>query len=154
MGAGDDASIKAGTRPSQEGLLCAGHFVMSFSQTTKPVKQAVFSSYIDQENLGWERASRPGSRPHLTPTWPTVALHAPKWNPRAPDEHGKGEKASRVRSTHCQKEDGGCQGLRGGSRCLETVSVWEDEGALERAVVKAFHRINVPNTLNCTLRDG
>ena len=36
----------------------------------------------------------------------------------------------------------------------ETVSVWEDEGALERAVVKAFHRMNVPNTLNCTLRDG
>lgn len=37
---------------------------------------------------------------------------------------------------------------------VETVSVWEDEGALERAVVKAFHRMNVPNTLNCTLRDG
>lgn len=33
-----------------------------------------------------------------------------KVDPRAPDEHGKGEKASRVRSTHCQEEDGGCQG--------------------------------------------
>ena len=72
MGAGDDASIKAGRRPSQEVLLCAGHFVMGFSQTTKPVKQAVLSRYKDQENSGWERA---------TPTWPTVALHTPKWTP-------------------------------------------------------------------------
>lgn len=46
---GDYVPIKAG-RSAQEGLLSAGHFVKGFSQTTKPVKQALLSHYIDQEN--------------------------------------------------------------------------------------------------------
>lgn len=29
---------------------------------------------------------------------------------------------------------------------METVSVWEDEGAQEMTVVTAFHRVNAPKT--------
>ena len=68
----------------------------------KACEAGVVSRYMGQENRRGE-----GELTRQPATWPDAALHTPEWSPKAPDECGRGEEASRVRSAHCQKEDGG-----------------------------------------------
>lgn len=100
--AGGHVSIKAGEGPPRKAC-CALGTVLCAPHRPKACDAGIVSRYMGQENrLGEGELTRQQTRQPRGPMLPsTLQSGAPGHLTSA------GEEASRVRSAHCQKEDGG-----------------------------------------------